>query len=90
MAELLVLLACLKNSGCNEASTAYYVYKPEVRQQLDVLERKARYIIGDGLATYAAPILVYGAGGTASFRVVGHINFQVSSTSKNLIFERNF
>jgi hypothetical protein len=56
MSELIVMIACLYNKGCQQAGSAYYNSNPSLQELISSSETKAKQLAGPYVVEYAAPM----------------------------------
>lgn len=91
MQEFLVILACLKSAGCSETSSAYYQSHPELRQMVEMNERKIKDYVGPVIVESSAPFFFVAAGGTGNFKIYGNLSLRVQRYQDTmLVFSQGF
>lgn len=90
LAEALVILSCSTSKGCSETSTYYYATHPELREIVEVNEKKIEKFIGPTIIQTIGPFLYVAVGGTSTVRLNKYFNLQFSNQSRILGFIKEF
>lgn len=90
IAEGLVIFACLKNVGCEETSNFYYSSHPELREMVEMNEKRIRSYTGPIVINIAGPVAFMALGKTATFKLNKNFNLQMSNQSGTIIFNKDF
>lgn len=90
MAELLVLFACLNNTGCSETSSQYYNQNPEFRELMDLREYQIKKAVGPVVTQYWAPIMWAAAGQQSTIRLSGRFYIDFKISNQVLMFKEEF
>jgi hypothetical protein len=78
MTEILVFFVCLQGPGCNEATNAYSVSHPYIKQFVKKSEKRAKEAVGpEAIAVMPIPLLIKER--RASFRITKHISVQIDA-----------
>lgn len=90
MAELLVLFACLNNTGCQETSSQYYQQHQEFRELVATEENRIKQAAGPLLTQYGGPILLAASGREATTRLTTRLYLTFSLNKQILLFKEEF
>jgi hypothetical protein len=90
MAELLVLFACLNNTGCSETSSQYYSQHPEFQEFVKTQENNIKQAVGPIITQYGFPIMYAAAGKEATIRLSKTFYFTGSIQKQAVLFKYEF
>lgn len=88
--EALVIFACANSHGCSEVSSHYYNTHPEVRQMIEMNEKRISEVFGPFIVENVGPLIYIGFGGTSSFRLGKNFSLQTNKESVALTFSKEF
>lgn len=85
MPEFLVIVACLYQRGCTEASSTYYDSRPELQAYVHRMETQIRTKAGP-IYDYGAPLFVFGFGGAGIIKLTAQWSIKASRSEASLNF----
>lgn len=89
--EFLVVLACLSDKGCSPTSTAYYHARPEVKEMIELQERRIKQWVGPQIVERAAPFVFIAAGGTGNFKLYKNLSLEIKNFNEpKLVYSLGF
>ena len=90
MEELLVIFACLNNTGCPEVSGHYYNTHPHARDIFRNGERVVEEYAGPVVLATIGPAVVYSIGGSGNIHLYQNFSLQISKKNVILGYTREF
>lgn len=90
MGELLVIFACLNNTGCSETSSQYYSQNPTFQEFVRREETRIKEVLGPTVIQYYAPIIGLALGREATARLSSRFYLTFKSEHSVLIFKQEF
>jgi len=90
IAEGLVIFSCLNHAGCSETSSHYYSLHPEVREMVELNEKRIKKYVGPMFIETAGPLLFVAAGGTGTIRLHKYFSLQFDRQSGILSFKKDY
>lgn len=82
--ELLVLMACIQNQGCNQTTNLYFKNNPSVEQMVKHKEKLAMNYLAPTVIE-VAPYVLITATGKGSFRLNKSFNLQIYQKSQQVL-----
>lgn len=76
MEELLVIFACLNNTGCSEVSRYYYSIHPEVQKIAKNSEKITKKYVGSIMVETVGSAIMVVAGGTGTVKLNKYFSLQ--------------
>jgi hypothetical protein len=88
--EVLVIIACLKTSGCTQTSNNYYALHPEIKTMLEEKENNIKNYVGPYVVGVVTPFIYLATGGTANIFINENFSLQTSQTKVLASFRKDF
>lgn len=90
MGEMLVLFACLNNTGCTETSSLYYEQNPDLKELVYKYEDKVKAAAGPLVVQYVAPLTWVATGHDATARLSTHFFITCKKDANIVQFKYDF
>lgn len=90
MEELIVIMACLANRGCSEASKTYYFKHPSVKEYIDKNEQNAKKLVSPFILEYAGPLVLMSTGSDISVKLNREFSVKTNKDTFAIIYKKEF
>jgi len=87
--EMLVIFACVNNTGCSETSSLYFSQNPQVKKQIDFDTEQVREYIGPKVVDVVGPLLFFSAGGTGTIKLNKYFSLQLKKDTGIISFHED-
>ena len=87
---MLVLFACINQTGCNESYSTYYHNKPSIQELVQNTESKLKNYTNPLVFEYAAPTAFALAGRDVNFKLNRNFSFRYNKEILKLAFKKEW